>query len=279
VKIVEQRVMNKKSKDEIRRELENSCGRLKKFSVKCKNFVDKYSDKIVDLIMKELGPKVVCNELMFCVSLDDIDTQDYDSGLEILMMAEREPEGELMKYPQCVICEFAMSKLDKKLNNTKTAATIKNALRTVCSDLPSSVGRSCKQFIEYYFDMVVTLLVTMKPAEVCSYMKLCPKPKFDDVMMMVEKVNDCGICKGLVKQMDSFIQDPHLINDAIDPEAKACEEFKEKYQPKCIELVRNYGILIVSHLNKLTDQGEVCVKLNLCSPRDSVDGSRFLKLT
>lgn len=221
--------------DEIRRELENSCSRLKKFSDKCKKFVDKYSDRIVDLIEKELEPQQVCKELTFCVTIDDPEAQDYDSGLDILMMAETEPDKVILEQPQCVICEFVMAKLDADLNDKKTDDAIKNALRNVCSKLPATVGKSCKQFIDYYFDMVIVLLETMKPSEVCADMKLCPAPSFHDVMKLETVRGDlleCAICKGLVEGIDTVIEDPYTDVNIENLEEKLCEKFVGKYQPK-----------------------------------------------
>jgi len=286
VKIVEQRVMNKKSKDEIRRELENSCGRLKKFSVKCKNFVDKYSDRLVDLITKEMEPNEVCKELMFCVSLDDIDTQDYDSGLDIFMMSlskdRMKPDEGIKEQPQCVICEFVMAQLDNELNDKKTDAEIKTALHNVCGKLPASVGKSCNQFVNNYFDMLVVLLETMQPAEVCSYMKLCPKPKLNDVMK-IEKVQsdlyECAICKGLVEGIDSIIEDPYTDTNIENLEEKLCEKFLGKCRPKCHDIAKNYGILIIKLLKNLTDSDQICYKLDLCAYSSGNKVTGLLKLT
>lgn len=236
VKIVEQRVINKKSKDEIRRELEKSCSRLKKFSDKCTKFVDKYSDQIVDLIEKELEPEEVCRELMFCVSLDDADLQDYDSGLDIVMLAEKEPANEIKVEPQCVICEFVMTKLEDELNDKKTDDEIKNAVRNICSKMPSTVSKSCKQFVDYYFDMIIVFIETMEPKEVCGQMKLCPAPPPSYDAAMIQKIQgeiyECAICKGLVEGIDTVIEDPYTEANLENLEEKLCEKFTGKYKSK-----------------------------------------------
>lgn len=208
---------------------------MKKFTKECTKFVDKYSDKIVDLIEKELEPEEVCRELAFCVSLDDIDSQDYDYGLQLLSMAEEQPDEAISEHPQCVICEFVMSKIGSELNNNKTEENIKNSLRHVCGSLPKSVGRSCKQFIDYYFDMAVVLLESMEPSEVCGYMKLCPAPSYDDIIMIEEietNLYECAICKGLVEGIDTIIEDPYTDVNIENLEEKLCDKFVGKYKPK-----------------------------------------------
>ena len=227
--------------------MENSCKRLKKFSEKCKEFVDKYSDRIVDLIEQELEPQNVCKELMFCVAINDPETQDYDSGLDILMMAEQKPDEAIMDQPQCVICEFVMAKIDDELNDNKTDERMKNLLRNVCSKLPSTVGKSCKQFVDYYFDMIIVLLETMKPSEVCADMKLCPTPKFTNVVMIEQVEGDlfqCAICKGLVEGIDTIIEDPYTDINIENLEEKLCEKFIGKYRTKVFQKIDLNSVLL-----------------------------------
>lgn len=192
--------------------MENSCDRLKNFSDKCKKFVDEFSDQIVDLIVQELDPEHICKVLSFCV------TTDVDSDLE-----------EIKAQPQCVICEFVMSKLDKELNNTNADVKIKHCLRNICSKIPSTVGKSCKQFIDYYFDMIVVLLKTMKPSEVCGYMKLCHVPKLEEIQ---SNLYECAVCKGLVESLYTIIDDPYTDTNLENFEVKLCEKYAGKHLQK-----------------------------------------------
>lgn len=196
--------------------------------------MDKYSDQIVDLIEQELEPQEVCHELMFCVGVDDVESQDYDSGIEILAMMQEPDEG-IKEQPQCVLCEFVMTKLEDELNDKSTDADIKKALKNVCSKMPSTVSKSCQQFVDYYFDMIIVLIETMKPAEVCAEMKLCPAPNYKDIMMIESVQQDvfkCAICKGLVEGIDSVVEDPYTDTNLENLEEKLCEKFAGKYRPQ-----------------------------------------------
>lgn len=122
--------------------------------------MDKYSDQIVDLIEQELEPQEVCRELVFCVTADRSEFQDYDSGLDILNRAVKvtqkdlkDTDKEVQADPQCVMCEFVMAQLEKDLNNKKTDEEIKAAVRNVCKHLPATVSKTCNQFVDYYFDV------------------------------------------------------------------------------------------------------------------------------
>ena len=215
--------------------MEKSCSRLKKFTAKCVQFVDKYSDTIVDLIEKELEPQEVCRELIFCVSFSNEETQDYDSGLEILKLAVNGVDDEIKTQPQCVLCEFIMAKLDSELNDKTTDEKIKQAVRNVCAKMPSTVAKSCKQFIDYYFDMIIVFIETMKPSEVCGEMRLCPAPNYEDVMMLQNiqsDVYECAVCKGLVDGLDSIIEDPGTDTNIENLEEKLCEKLAGNYKTK-----------------------------------------------
>lgn len=238
VKIVEQRVINKKSKDEIRRELENSCGRLKKFADKCKKFVDTYSDMIVDLIEKELAPEEVCRELIFCTSGDELELQDYDAGLDILAMATKSVDEAIKEEPQCVICEFVMAKLEKELNDKSVDEEVKHAVRSVCAKMPATVAKSCKQFVDYYFDVIIILIETTPPKKMCTEMKLCSAQSYEGVMVqqMHNEIVECAICKGLVAGIDTVVEDPYTETNLENLEQKLCEKFAGKYLSKVCSL-------------------------------------------
>lgn len=194
---------------------------------------------IVDLIAQELEPEEICHQLMFCVSVNDnVDSQDYDSGLEIFMTAEKEIDDEISEMPQCVMCEFLMKKIDDELNDQKTDDRIKNTVRNICSKMPSTISKSCKQFVDYYFDMIIVFIETMEPSEVCSEMKLCPAPKYKT--LMVESVQhdlyQCAVCKGLIEGMNTIFEDPYTDTNLENMEEKLCEKFVGRYESK----VRNF---------------------------------------
>jgi saposin len=231
--IVEQHVIDKNSKEEIRRALEKSCSILKKFSAKCKKFVDEYSDRIVDLIEKELEPEEICKNLLFCVTSDDADSQDYDSGLEVFSLAMNEPAQEIEE--KCVICEFIMTKLEKEINDTKTDEKIKTAVRNVCSKMPKTISKTCNQFVDYYFDMIIALLKSMKPSIVCTEMKLCDSGVSSDLEMvkkLQEDVFTCAICKGVVKGLDSIVEDPKVDTKIVEIEENLCKTIPGEYKEK-----------------------------------------------
>ncbi|KAG5672672.1 hypothetical protein PVAND_002783 [Polypedilum vanderplanki] len=272
IKLIEQRVIDIKSKDEIRRELENSCSHLKRFSKECKAFVDKYSDRIVDLVSKELAPENVCKELIFCVTEEKVDMQDYDVGLDIFAKSFSESaevsEDLEVTGTSCIICEFIMTKIDEELNDKQKDEDIKHIIKNVCSKMPSTVSKQCNQFIDYYFDMIIVLIETTKPSEMCKELKLCPKSNEELENQLVEIKGDiytCAVCRGAVESLDSIIEDPQVDVKLENLEEKICEKFAGKFKEKCHNLTNTYGTLIINLLKNIAESDQICYKLNLCA--------------
>jgi saposin len=229
--------------------LEKSCSRLKKFSSKCKKFVDKYSDKIVELIEQELGPEEICRQLVFCVTEDEIEFQDYDSGLEILTMSEKKTEfiDEISIQPQCVICEFVVAKIDDELNDKNVTEHLKQEIRNICSKMPQTINKECQQFIDYYYNMIIMMIETTKPADMCGEMKLCPLPKLNQkqlVGMIQNDIYKCALCKGIVEGLDTIIEDPYTDANLENLEEKLCVKFAGKYKTKVRESLNYFDFLI-----------------------------------
>lgn len=275
IKLIEQRVIDIKSKDEIRRELENSCDRLRKFSKECRKFVDKYSDRIVDLVSKELAPEEVCRELIFCVSLNNLDSQDYDMGFDIVAKSFDESLDEEEISPSttsCILCEFVMTKIEEELNDTQRSDDIKHVVKNICSKMPSSISKQCNQFIDYYFDMIIVLIETTKPTEICQELKLCPK--YSDALetQLVEIQKDiytCALCRGVVESLDTIIEDPQVDIKLEGLEEKICEKFAGKFKEKCHNLASTYGVAIINLMKNLTESDQICFKLELCPMSDN----------
>lgn len=75
--------------------------------------------------------------------------------------------------PPCIMCEFVMAKLDAELKDKKTDAEIKHTIKSICEKLPNTVGQPCTKFIDQYGDMIILLIDTLTPAQMCHKLKIC----------------------------------------------------------------------------------------------------------
>ena len=67
----------------------------------------------------------------------------------------------------CELCEYAVTKLDQILEDKTDEQKIKNALDSLCTYLPSSIGGECKNFVDTYTDLIIEMLTNdVTPKEV-----------------------------------------------------------------------------------------------------------------
>jgi saposin len=71
VKEVEKKIVNKKSRAEIKAALEHACDRFPKAKAKCEKYIEEHGDRIIDLLLQQLSPKEICRDMMFCVTMED----------------------------------------------------------------------------------------------------------------------------------------------------------------------------------------------------------------
>jgi saposin len=163
----------------------------------CDNFVKQNTDKIIELLAKNLSPKQICQQLSLCASKQEQDLE-VDEAIVVNVVAvpafpvrvpltksRREPVSD---DPQCVVCEFVMTKLEAELKDKTTRDEIRQAVENICTHLPNSISKQCTKFVEQYADLIITLIDTVPPKEICSQMGLCPAQKKEAHLV---GVNEC----------------------------------------------------------------------------------------
>lgn len=66
-----------------------------------------------------------------------------------------------------------MNQLEKELKDKTTQDEIKQAVEGVCKILPNSISKDCDKFMEQYANLIISLLATTPPKEICRQMMLC----------------------------------------------------------------------------------------------------------
>uniref|UniRef100_A0A8D0BQF5 Prosaposin n=1 Tax=Salvator merianae TaxID=96440 RepID=A0A8D0BQF5_SALMN len=126
----------------------------------CKDFVGIYGKPIIEMLLEETSPNVVCLYLKCCTG--------KVSPAEKVPMVRSETGG------VCDVCKMIVAYADKELEKNATTAEIEAFLERVCRLLPASVSDQCVQFVDQYEPMVVQLLAEMMdPAFVCNKLGVC----------------------------------------------------------------------------------------------------------
>jgi len=77
----------------------------------CKVFVDKYSDKLIDMLLKKMSAEAICKSLGLC-------HKSVENGVS------------------CTLCQFVIMEVEKLLHDERTEESIIKALDHVCHRLP-----------------------------------------------------------------------------------------------------------------------------------------------
>lgn len=171
--------------------LEQACSKFQKKELKdkCVKVVEKNADYIVNAIIKEVTPKEICHGLALC----ETKTSDVHAKIESVS------DQLMVKYsetPQCVLCQLIATKLEADLKNKKTEEEIENAVRRACHALPNKYSVKCNKFIQDYADLIISMVSTVPPKELCSELNFCVKSLSKDTNQ--RDILECGICNTAV---------------------------------------------------------------------------------
>ena len=188
----EGKISKNMKKEQIETILLRECSRFHAYEGICDNFVKKNTDQIIELLTKQLSPKQICQQLSLCVAKSQ--DLDIDEAIIVNVVAipafpqklsrvplknvdAQQVAKPLSDDPQCVVCEFVMAKLENELKDKKTRDEIRAAVLNVCTVLPKTISKQCTKFIDQYADLIITLIDTLPPKEICGQMGLCPTQK------------------------------------------------------------------------------------------------------
>lgn len=182
----EHKISSGMKKAQIQNILLRECSRFRAYEGVCDDFVKQNTDKIIELLAKNLAPKQICQQLWLCaVKPQDL---EIDEAIIVNVVAvpafpqklTRVPVSRVAPVaddPQCVVCEFIMTKLEAELKDKTTRDEIRTAVKNICNVMPKSITTQCNKFVDQYADLIIELIDTVPPKEVCSQMGLCPAQK------------------------------------------------------------------------------------------------------
>ncbi|CAI9606578.1 unnamed protein product [Staurois parvus] len=169
--------------------------------------------------------------------------------------------------PLCEICELVVQNVEKFLDTNRSRAHIKEALDKVCDILPSQYSKKCKDFIDTYADLVITIMEEEgNPRIICMAMGCCSSRKPQIVKLDSEKLKSesCEVCKMIMSYLDSVLGQNATKQKIEDALQKICNFLPDPVQDQCHALINMYGPMILELLLQKMDPGTVCVGLNVC---------------
>jgi len=155
-----------------------------------------------------------------------------------------------------------MSQLEIELKDKKTQKEIEDTVRNICHKMPKTVDAKCSKFVDDYGTLVITLIATTPPKELCTQMQLCSgAAKVESKTEVIE----CAICHASTQVLAKILEDPtydHSIEHQVE---NICTKIPAKYYERCITLVESYGQSMINIISKGELQ-TVCSQIGMCFP-------------
>ncbi|XP_030369640.1 prosaposin [Scaptodrosophila lebanonensis] len=199
------KIRDNKSKENIKRVLDGLCAHLpNKLAPECKDFVETYSNELIDMLITDFKPQEICVQLKLCpkqtdyldemgISLEDDSDEDKSNSGELAFNAIESDESpyelafdqDFSALPNCELCKLLVKEANKIIKNRKSKDEIKRALDHSCDALKSTFKRKCHSFIKKHGDqLAAALMKATTPKVVCRIIGQCPFFEDDDAIVI-----------------------------------------------------------------------------------------------
>ncbi|XP_045437707.1 prosaposin isoform X4 [Pipistrellus kuhlii] len=201
----------------------------------CKNYVDQYSDIVIQMMMH---------------------MQDQKG----LVQAKEDV--------LCEMCEYVVKELVKMIDSNKTEEEIIHAFDKVCSKLPKSLSEECQEVVDTYGRSILSILLQeASPELVCSMLQLCTKQGLPALTAHVTQQKDgafCEVCKKLVGYLDDNLEKNSTKEEILAALEKGCSFLPDPYKNQCDQFVTEYEPMLIEILVEVMEPSYVCSKVGVC---------------
>lgn len=238
---------NNETEAELASLLQNDvCPQLGGFKDICDDLVKEYLPRLYAQLLEILDPATICKELGLCTSVSKpvkpVEKVDVKAG------------------PQCILCEFLMSKLESMLADNATESEIISAVEKVCNIMPSTIRTECDQLVEQYGKQIIDMLVKeASPSVVCGLIGLCAS---DKAMLNSENCIMCEMALSYAKSMLKKNATEQQIMQELD---KACNLLSGSLAKECTAMIQQYGPMLMQKLADKIDAKAICTEIGMCS--------------
>ncbi|CAI6377373.1 unnamed protein product [Macrosiphum euphorbiae] len=169
----------------------------------------------------------------------------------------------------CFLCQSILNYVQQVVSNPKSEAEIRTALEKSCFVVPRSFEQQCKQFVDQYGDVFISLIAQeVDPSSICPELKLCP---VTDLSLTSnedsESSNNCPMCVIFMSALESEISNEDTEEVIKKKLEKLCTKLPSKWKGECTEFVSTQLQSILDMLIAQVKIEEICVLLDICKPK------------
>ncbi|XP_018408568.1 PREDICTED: prosaposin [Nanorana parkeri] len=237
----------------------------------CKTYINQYGELALQMMI-QMPAKDLCCAAGLCSQKasplqDLIPAKVIVPAMKLQPAIKMEPKTPEDHLPICELCEMVVENVEKFLDDNRTRVNIKSALEKVCGILPSQYRSKCKDFVDTYSDLIITLMEEEgNPKLICMLMGCCSARapqivKLDSAKM---KSGNCGMCKMIMAYLDKVLGQNATQQKIEETLEKICNFLPPSVYDECYAVIGAYGPMIMDLLVKEMDPGLVCVEIGLC---------------
>ncbi|XP_042636850.1 prosaposin [Orycteropus afer afer] len=245
----------------------------------CKNYVNQYSEIAIQMMMhmQDQQPREICALVGFCDEVKEmpmktlipakVATENVIPAVELVEPAKKELVPAKAGV-SCEVCEYLVKEVVKLIDNNRTEVEIMNALKKVCSKLPTSMSEECQEVVDMYGSSILSILLQeVSPELVCGMLHLCSSQGLPALTAHVTQVKDggfCEVCKKLVNYLDHNLEKNSTKQEILAALEKGCSFLPDPYQKQCDQFVTQYEPVLIEILVEVMDPSFVCLKVGAC---------------
>lgn len=276
-------VTSKTTEQELEQMIEQQlCSQLGQFENECKALVEAYVPELLELLVNEMDPDMICSAAGFCNA----------TGCPKVMLAKMrlrksplyQEVAQVSDSAECEICKTILG----ELQDLDRSATIQQEIEAflkdnICSQLGALKG-SCEETVDQYAPELFELIATeLDPATRCQGIGFCTPPSLTTFVRQspvkvsppapkpVSASAQCVMCEFVMKQLEQMLGDNSTESEIIDALEKVCSLLPETVAAECKSFVDLYGPAVIALLEQELDPKQICTAIGLCSATDIID--------
>ncbi|CAD5220410.1 unnamed protein product [Bursaphelenchus okinawaensis] len=245
----------------------NVCEHLGQYRGSCDILVDDFLPELFQEFHTLLNdPKEFCEHLQLCpaAALKNKEKDDVivEGGFEA-MMERINGISDVRKFSGlgCVECKIFAGILLKHLNDDKNTKALGDDLRKlVCPILPQTWFDGCEDFLSFYAQPTVYLVLTQVTGEkLCKAIHACDSVSFVETISVAKTSGlECSICESFAKLLGEELAQPEVRKELVaEAKQSLCSKLGVLKEP-CNKVVGNFVLNIIPRVQFYIEHSWFC---------------------
>ncbi|KAI3387470.1 hypothetical protein SNEBB_005919 [Seison nebaliae] len=237
----------------------------------CSSIVGKNVDEVIEIILANIAPSVICRLIHVCPKNDEKLTKHIVQLKKVPVLPKMlNPIKSQKSEDVCQFCQWSMNKVKSFINDVKTEKELEDNLQQLCNYCPKT--DECKSSIHRHISEIFLELKKdfSDTKKLCSFMSMCPKVASSSSSVSKQPIVkssygnlECDFCQFVISQISSILNSTNSSEAVLHYiEKEVCPFTKDVQQ--CKNEIEFYGKTIIKYIESGLDPLQICQKLKIC---------------